>query len=138
MTSSCGSSGATKQSLAAATHEVDALHADALGDVLGRGTYGSAGVSGDRPTAFVAVRSTRSASDLLDAVTERVKSLGSTAVGRCAPPEPCLWSKHSDAGLVRTTAVILGAGQTWGRSSTTHGIVPGGATVLQLSVTVGG
>lgn len=134
----CRASSATRDALRTAGDQLTSLDLAPLGDVVGRGSYGSAGVSGSRPTAFVALRAAAPAPSLLADVGARLRRAGYAPFVACRPPGPCTWRRSEGATLLTADAVVLGPGRPWGERSTAHGTVAPGQQVLQVSVTVGG
>jgi hypothetical protein len=132
------SAAATRRALSTARVQLDRVHAENLGPVVGRGSYGSAGVSGDRPTAFLAVRTDSPTEPLMATIAERMQQAGFTPFVRCRPPNACLWDRRVDNKLFRAWAYVLTSGQPWGDKSTAHGTVAAGDRVLVVRITVGG
>src|SRR4051812_18577294 len=72
------SAAATRSALSIARDQLEHIHAATLGQLVGQGTYGSAGLSGDRPTAFVAVRTDIPTESLMATIGERMQRAGFT------------------------------------------------------------
>jgi hypothetical protein len=132
------SSAATRKADAIAREDLGRIHAADLGRVLGQGSYGSAGLSGSRPTAFIAVRTEIAIDEVLATIGDRMQQNGVTPFGRCQPYVGCWWERRFDHTLVRAYAVIKTGGQPWGEDSTAHGTVAPGNRVLQVGMIVGG
>jgi hypothetical protein len=124
--------------LRTAREQLDRIHAESFGKVVGRGSFGSAGVSGSRPTAFVAVQTDTAAAPLMSIIGDRMQRAGFSPFFSCRPPAACGWERRTDNTLITAYAVVKTDGQPWGEESTAHGTVAPGARVLQLSMTVGG
>ena len=136
--SGCGTSAQTRKALKTAQDELGHVHAQDLGQVLGRGTFGSAGISGSRPTAFVAVQTLVSTDSLMARIGARLQRAGFAPFVPCRPPATCTWRRRADNTLITADAVVQTGGEPWGEKSTAHGTVPAGRRVLQVSMTVGG
>jgi hypothetical protein len=134
----CGNSSDTRKALNTARDELGHIHAEDLGHLLGHGSYGSTGVSGARPTAFVAVQTEVPADSLMTTIGDRMQQAGYSPFVSCRPPLPCIWDRRVDNTLIRATAVVGVSGQSWGEKSTAHGTVPPGSRVLQVEMVVGG
>lgn len=132
------SAAATRRDLSTARAQLDRVHVDDLGQMLGRGSYGSAGLSGDRPTAFVALRTGSLTDSLMATIAQRMQQAGFAASVPCRPPLACLWDRTVHNRVVHAWAYVLTSGQPWGDKSTAHGTVAPGDRVLVVRMTVGG
>lgn len=133
----CSAAG-TDKALNTARDQLGLIDAANLGRVMGRGSYGSAGVSGSRPTAFVAVQTNLAAPEAMRTIDARMQRNGFMPFGRCQPDLGCSWKRRVNHMLVRATAIVFIGGQSWGEKSTTHGTVAPGTRVLEVLMTVGG
>lgn len=134
----CGSGSGSGRALGTARDQLASLHAADLGTVLGQGSYGSTGISGSRPTAFVAVRTEVPTDALMAALDTRARQAGFVPLGACRPPQPCAWERRAGATLSTVRTVVKTEGEPWGETSTTHGTVAAGSRVLQVEVVLGG
>jgi len=117
--------------------QLDELHADDLGHVVGTGAFGTTGL-GDPPTAFVAVEIRNPSTVVLAEVGSRLETNGYTLRFKCNPSTGCTWEKRHGGHLISARAFVYDAGQTWGRKSTDHGVVSPSARVLEIDIIVGG
>jgi hypothetical protein len=134
----CGTSSATRKELITARDQLGHIHAENLGHVVGHGSYGSTGVSGSRPTAFVAIRTDVPTDSLMATIVDRMQQAGFSPSVSCRPPLPCIWQRTVNNRLVTARAVAKTGGQPWGEKSTAHGKVAPGSRVVQVAMTVGG
>ena len=131
-------SAATHRAWNTARLQLDHIHAEDLGDVLGHGAYGSTGLSGGPPTAFVAVQTDVPTASLMATIGTRMQQAGFTPSVRCRPPDVCIWDQRVDNTLITARAFVLVGGQQWGEKSMAHGTVAPGSRVLGVWMIVGG
>jgi hypothetical protein len=134
----CGNSSDTRRALDTARDELGHIHAEDLGHLLGHGSYGSTGISGGPPTAFVAVQTEIPTDSLMSTIGARMQQAGFTPFVSCRPPLPCIWEKRANKPVITATVVVKTEGAPWGEKSTAHGTVSAGRRVLELEMVVGG
>ncbi len=135
---SCDTSSHTRNAVNIARDELGRIPAASLGHVLGHGSFGSAGVSGSRPTAFIAVQTEVPTVALMATVGDRMRQAGFSPFVTCRPPLPCTWDRRVNRTLITASAVVKTGGEPWGEKSTAHGTVAAGSRVLQVEMVVGG